>query len=115
MINDKLRWILEKVGRGGVEPPRPCGQEILSLRRLPFRHRPVFRNDDVTMLQPVRQYIFWLILTNLSYVHIFGLSHTSSESRWCLICRSLRFLSQDFYRFSDTRIGQTCISAICVS
>ena len=28
------------VGRVGFEPTRPHGQKILSLRRLPFRHRP---------------------------------------------------------------------------
>jgi hypothetical protein len=58
MASDKLRWrmkrLMKKVGRGGVEPPRHCWQEILSLRRLPFRHRPVFSNDT-TMLQPFRQ------------------------------------------------------------
>src|SRR5574341_889634 len=30
-----------QVGRVGIEPTRPCGQRILSPRRLPFRHRPV--------------------------------------------------------------------------
>ena len=29
------------VGRVGFEPTRPCGQGILSPRRLPFRHRPL--------------------------------------------------------------------------
>lgn len=28
------------VGEEGVEPSRPCGQQILSLSRLPFRHSP---------------------------------------------------------------------------
>ena len=31
-----------EVGRGGLEPPRPCGQQILSLSRLPFRHQPSY-------------------------------------------------------------------------
>ncbi len=31
-----------RVGRGGLEPPRPCGQQILSLSRLPFRHQPSY-------------------------------------------------------------------------
>ncbi len=30
----------EMVGLGGLEPPRPQGQRILSPQRLPFRHRP---------------------------------------------------------------------------
>ena len=30
------------MGRGGLEPPRPCGQQILSLSRLPFRHQPSY-------------------------------------------------------------------------
>ena len=29
---------LELVPGGGLEPPRPCGQRILSPLRLPFRH-----------------------------------------------------------------------------
>ena len=39
---NELRGLLyqRKVGREGVEPSRPFGQEILSLQRLPFRHRP---------------------------------------------------------------------------
>lgn len=28
------------VGKGGVEPPLPCENQILSLARLPFRHSP---------------------------------------------------------------------------
>ena len=28
------------VGLAGLEPARPYGQQILSLQRLPFRHRP---------------------------------------------------------------------------
>jgi hypothetical protein len=31
----------KRVGREGLEPSRPFGQEILSLQRLPFRHRPI--------------------------------------------------------------------------
>src|SRR5690242_11926318 len=30
-----------KVGREGLEPSRPCSQEILSLQCLPFHHRPL--------------------------------------------------------------------------
>ncbi len=30
----------EMVGLAGLEPARPYGQQILSLQRLPFRHRP---------------------------------------------------------------------------
>lgn len=33
--------VIKRVGRGGLEPPRPCGQQILSLSRLPFRHQPL--------------------------------------------------------------------------
>jgi hypothetical protein len=40
----------DMVGREGVEPSRPCGQEILSLRRLPFRHRPFYKHHDSIML-----------------------------------------------------------------
>ena len=28
------------VGEEGLEPSRPCGQQILSLPRMPFRHSP---------------------------------------------------------------------------
>ena len=45
-----LDGLLEEVGREGVEPSRPCGQEILSLRRLPFRHRPLYKYHDSIML-----------------------------------------------------------------
>ena len=31
----------EMVGLAGLEPARPYGQQILSLQRLPFRHRPI--------------------------------------------------------------------------
>jgi hypothetical protein len=31
-----LIWML--VRTAGIEPARPCGQKILSLQRLPFRH-----------------------------------------------------------------------------
>ena len=29
------------VGKGGIEPPRDCSHEILSLARIPFRHLPI--------------------------------------------------------------------------
>lgn len=40
------------MGRGGLEPPRPCGQQILSLSRLPFRHQPsyIYFNKKRTLL-----------------------------------------------------------------
>ncbi len=35
----------EMVGLAGLEPARPYGQQILSLQRLPFRHRPKARKN----------------------------------------------------------------------
>ena len=32
------RFNFDKVPPTGLEPVRPCGQQILSLQRLPFRH-----------------------------------------------------------------------------
>jgi hypothetical protein len=59
----------EKVGREGVEPSRPCGQEILSLRRLPFRHRPLYKYHDSIMLWRFRQQ-FFSSLSNTSSFHL---------------------------------------------
>ena len=103
-----LRLLLKKVGRGGVEPPRHCWQEILSLRRLPFRHRPVFSNDDITMLQAVRQYFFRLIRTNLYILLVMYWFRKHQLS-------SAVFSGHDFYMYDHARIGQACISTICVS
>ncbi len=33
-------YYINLVGKGGLEPPHPCGYQILSLTRLPFRHSP---------------------------------------------------------------------------
>lgn len=46
-----LKGIERKVVRkGGLEPPRPCGHQILSLPRLPFRHK---RIEDYRNLERV--------------------------------------------------------------
>ncbi len=42
------------IGRVGFEPTRPRGQRILSPRRLPFRHRPVYATGSLNGL-PVSQ------------------------------------------------------------
>src|SRR5690348_7687591 len=52
---------LKRVGREGVEPSRPFGQEILSLQCLPFHHRPRCGFHDSTMLERIRQSPFFLI------------------------------------------------------
>src|SRR5512145_1738523 len=38
------------VGAAGVEPASPCGQRILSPRRLPFRHAPACDSEALDLL-----------------------------------------------------------------
>ncbi len=39
----------------GLEPPRPIGQQILSLQRLPFRHTGIDTRDEFNIKKSIHQ------------------------------------------------------------